>query len=49
VALKLSPDAVLLFFYAGNDFMPPDQGYSVLPRLIDESAGRGPTGCWSIG
>ena len=29
VALKLSPDAVLLFFYAGNDFMPPDQGYSI--------------------
>jgi hypothetical protein len=39
VALKLSPDAVLLFFYAGNDFMQPDQGYSIWPRLIDESAG----------
>jgi hypothetical protein len=39
VALKLSPDAIVLFFYAGNDFMQPDQGYSIWPRLIDESAG----------
>ena len=31
---------VLLFIYAGNDFMAPDQGYSVWPRWIDESAGR---------
>ena len=33
VALELQPDAVLLFIYAGNDFMAPDQGYSVWPRL----------------
>ena len=39
VALKLSPDAILLFFYTGNDFMQPDQGYSIWPHLIDESAG----------
>lgn len=39
VALELQPDAVLLFIYAGNDFMPPDQGYSIWPHLIDESAG----------
>jgi len=39
VGLKLSPDAILLFFYAGNDFMPPDQGYSIWPRLVDESPG----------
>jgi hypothetical protein len=39
VALKISPDAILLFFYAGNDFMPSDQGYSIWPRLVDESAG----------
>ena len=39
VALELQPDAVLLFIYAGNDFMAPDQGYSVWPRWIDESPG----------
>lgn len=39
VALALQPDAVLLFIYAGNDFMAPDQGYSVWPRWIDESPG----------
>jgi hypothetical protein len=39
VGLNLSPDAILLFFYAGNDFMPPDQGYSIWPRLVDESPG----------
>lgn len=39
VALELQPDAVLLFIYAGNDFMAPDEGYSVWPRWIDESAG----------
>jgi hypothetical protein len=39
VGLKLSPDAILLFFYAGNDFMPPDQGYSIWPNLVDESPG----------
>ena len=39
VATELQPDAVLLFIYAGNDFMAPDQGYSVWPRWIDEFAG----------
>jgi hypothetical protein len=39
VAVELQPDAVLLFIYAGNDFMAPDQGYSMWPRWIDESAG----------
>ena len=39
VALELQPDAVLLFIYAGNDFMAPDQGYSMWPRWIDESPG----------
>jgi len=39
VALELQPDAVVLFIYAGNDFMAPDQGYSIWPRLIDESPG----------
>lgn len=39
VALELQPDVVLLFIYAGNDFMAPDQGYSAWPRWIDESAG----------
>jgi len=29
----------VLFIYAGNDFMAPDQGYSIWPRLIDESPG----------
>jgi hypothetical protein len=37
VALKLSPDALLLFIYAGNDFIPG--GYSMWPSLIDESEG----------
>jgi hypothetical protein len=39
VALDLHPDAVLLFIYAGNDFVAADGGYSVWPRLIDESPG----------
>ncbi len=39
VALELSPDALLLFIYAGNDFVAPDGGYSPWPSLIDESAG----------
>jgi hypothetical protein len=39
VALALSPDQVLLFFYTGNDFMPPGRGFAGWPRLIDESAG----------
>lgn len=39
VALELQPDAVVLFLYAGNDFVSPDNGYTLWPRLIDESAG----------
>jgi hypothetical protein len=39
VGLKLSPDAILLFIYAGNDFMAADAGYSIWPALIDESPG----------
>ena len=39
VAVKLQPDAVLLFIYAGNDFMDPDKGYSIWPRWVDESPG----------
>jgi SGNH hydrolase-like domain, acetyltransferase AlgX len=39
VALALHPDAVLLFIYAGNDFVAPDEGYSIWPRLLDESPG----------
>lgn len=39
VVLKLSPDAILVFIYAGNDFMKPDEGYSIWPALVDESPG----------
>jgi hypothetical protein len=39
VALALSPDAILVVFYAGNDFIEPGDGYSAWPRLIDESPG----------
>ena len=39
VALDLHPDAAFLFLYAGNDFMAPDAGYTMVPRLIDESPG----------
>ena len=39
MAVELQPDAVLLFIYAGNDFMARDQGYSLWPRLLDESPG----------
>ena len=44
VALALQPDAVLLFIYAGNDFVQPGDGYSILPRLVDESPGGGLVG-----
>jgi hypothetical protein len=37
VAVNLRPDAVLLFIYAGNDFMSPGTGYSIWPRWVDES------------
>jgi hypothetical protein len=39
IALKLSPDAILLFIYAGNDFIAANRGYSVFPSLVDESPG----------
>jgi lysophospholipase L1-like esterase len=39
VVLKLSPDAILLFIYAGNDFMAPNAGYSAWPALIGEAPG----------
>ena len=39
VVLKLSPDAILLFIYAGNDFMAANAGYSAWPALIDEAPG----------
>jgi hypothetical protein len=39
VALKLSPDALLLFIYAGNDFVAANAGYSAWPPLVDESPG----------
>jgi hypothetical protein len=40
-ALSLSPDAVLVFFFSGNDFMESGEGYSDawVPPLIDESPG----------
>ena len=39
VALELSPDMLLLFVYAANDFMAADAGYSPWPKLVDESPG----------
>jgi hypothetical protein len=39
VALSISPDAILLFFFSGNDFI--DEGFHDhwLPPLVDESPG----------
>lgn len=41
VALTMSPDALLVFFFAGNDFMPAGDGFDsgILPPLVDESPG----------
>jgi hypothetical protein len=41
VALAMSPDALMVFFFSGNDFMQPGEGYhdGLLPPLVDESAG----------
>jgi len=41
VALSLSPDAVLVFFFSGNDFMERGEGYGDgwVPPLVDESPG----------
>jgi len=41
VALSLSPDAVLVFFFSGNDFMERGEGYGDgwAPPLVDESPG----------
>lgn len=39
VAFALSPDALAVFFFSGNDFLFDGQGYgqSILPRLVDEA------------
>ena len=37
--MQLSPDAILVFIYAGNDFMAPNAGFSIWPSLVDESPG----------
>ena len=39
VALEMTPDALLMFIYSGNDFMPPNEGYSSWPRFMDVSPG----------
>ena len=41
VALGMSPDALMVFFFSGNDFMPANEAYEprLLPPLIDESPG----------
>jgi hypothetical protein len=41
VALEMSPDALLVFFFSGNDFMPANEAYNsnLLPPLVDESPG----------
>ena len=42
VALPLSPDALAVFFFSGNDFLRDGEGYraGVLPPLVNESPGR---------
>ncbi|MBV8393068.1 MAG: hypothetical protein JOY81_07780 [Alphaproteobacteria bacterium] len=39
VALSLSPDALMVFFFCGNDFMPPDEGFDAALPWLDESPG----------
>ena len=41
VALSLAPDALLVFFFSGNDFVQPGEGYGDrwMPPLVDESPG----------
>jgi hypothetical protein len=41
VALSFSPDALLVFFFSGNDFLQPGEGYGDrwIPPLVDESPG----------
>jgi hypothetical protein len=41
VALSMSPDALFVFFYSGNDFLVSGSGYEdeLLPPLVDESPG----------
>jgi hypothetical protein len=41
VALRLSPDAVAVFFFSGNDFLFDGQGYgqALLPDLVSEAPG----------
>lgn len=42
VALALAPDAVLVFFFSGNDFLQPGEGFGDrwIPPLVDESPGN---------
>jgi hypothetical protein len=44
VALLLSPDAVFVFFFSGNDFMYQGYGDGWIPTLVDESPGGGVLG-----
>ena len=41
IALGLSPDAIVVSFFSGNDFMTADQAYSTfkIPPLVDELPG----------
>jgi hypothetical protein len=41
VALSMSPDALFVFFFSGNDFVPSHAGYDdeLLPPLVNESPG----------
>ncbi len=58
VAFALSPDALAVFFFSGNDFLYDGQGYGqgLLPDLVSEAPGGSilatscptPIGYWSI-
>jgi hypothetical protein len=39
VALSISPDAILVFFFSGNDFIGQGFNDRMLPPLVDESPG----------
>jgi hypothetical protein len=39
VALSISPDAILVFFFSGNDFIEQRFNERILPPLVDESPG----------
>ncbi len=57
VAMRLRPDALLVFVYSGNDFLQGGQAFPGSLRLVDTSPGgslsrrscRVPTGCWPTG